>query len=289
MPARGRTEECRTRSTPGRLHVGCLRGACRAQQRDLRRVLVHRLPPGVRPEGDQLSRGQGGPGPHRSRPRRPRPRRGRRRTGMVPVRQPRGTPGHQAPARVRQGRAAASGLADHLLLRRQETSRPGHRTGGAGRRSRPDRPGRRRPRRGHLRGDHRPRGAGPFPVQRDRRTLRAVRIHPQPAGWQARMDREQGGRSGVTVRCSGMPPLPRLGGPAGISVVIQDLNGVLFRECVSGQGLVVGSSLNLLAGIGHDEDLVVDLGVAQVDKVNGFEDFPAGDRSNPPRCSKSVG
>ena len=65
------------------------------------------------------ARGQGGPGPDRSRSRRARPRPGRRRTGVVPVRQPRGTPGHQAQARVRQGRAAASGLADHLLLRRQ--------------------------------------------------------------------------------------------------------------------------------------------------------------------------
>jgi GNAT superfamily N-acetyltransferase len=37
--------------TAGRVHLGHLCGARRAQQRSLRRMLVHRLPPGVRPEG----------------------------------------------------------------------------------------------------------------------------------------------------------------------------------------------------------------------------------------------
>jgi len=174
---------------------------------------VHRLPPGVRPERNQPPGGQGGPGPNRSRPRRARPGRGRRRIRMVPVRQPRRALGHQARARVREGRATASGLADHLLLRRQEASRPGHRTSGARRRARPDRPCRRRPRRSHSRGDHRPRGAGPLPVQHDRRTLRAVRIYPRPAGWQARMDREQGDRRGVSTspaRPLSSPPDPGL-------------------------------------------------------------------------------
>ena len=33
--------------------------------------------------------------------------------------------------------------------------------------------------------------AGPLPVQRDRRTLRGLRIHPRPAGRQARLDRDE--------------------------------------------------------------------------------------------------
>jgi hypothetical protein len=185
--------------TPRRLHVGRLRGACRAQQWDLRRVLVHRLPPGVRPEGDQLSRGQRGPG-----------------SGQVAL-TPRSSSTRTAPHRDGASTAAPrNSLASSTSASMTRTRRlilPGgspaststrniaarHRTCGAGRRCRPDRPCR-GPRRGHLRGDRRPRGAGPFPVQRDRRTLRAVRIYPRPAGWQARRDREQGGRSGASVR-----------------------------------------------------------------------------------------
>ena len=68
--------------------------------------------------------------------------------------------------------------------------------GGAGRRARPDRPSGRRPRRGDLRGDRRPRGAKPLPVQRDGRAFRAERLHPRPPGRQARLDREQGNRAG---------------------------------------------------------------------------------------------
>ena len=61
-----------------------------------------------------------------------------------------------------EGRAAAPGLADHLLLRRQDAPRPRHRPGRSGRGARPDRPSRRRPRRGHPRGDRRPPGTGRF-------------------------------------------------------------------------------------------------------------------------------
>ena len=47
---------------------------------------------------------------------------------------------HQAPARVREGRSATRGLADHLPVRRQEAPRSGRRAGRAGGRARPDRP-----------------------------------------------------------------------------------------------------------------------------------------------------
>lgn len=123
------------------------------------------------------------------------------RPGVVPVLQPRGTLKHQAQPRIREGRAATPGLADHLLLRRQGTSRPGLSKGGAGGCRRSDRSLRRQAGRGHPRGDHRPRGAGAFLVQRNRRTLRGVRIHARSPGWQARMDREQSARSNLTLGC----------------------------------------------------------------------------------------
>src|SRR3982074_2149925 len=88
---------------------------------------------------------------------------------MVPVRQPRGTAGHQTQARVRQGRAPAPGLADHLLLRRSETPWPGHRAGSTRGRARPDRPGRR----GAPPGQKRP-GKTPSPAADLRRTAYLV-------------------------------------------------------------------------------------------------------------------
>ena len=42
------------------------------------------------------------------------------------------------------------------------------------------------------------RGPGPVPVQLNRRTVRGLRFLPNPAGRQARLDREQDDRAGVT-------------------------------------------------------------------------------------------
>ena len=49
---------------------------------------------------------------------------------------------------------------------------------------------RRRPCRGDLRGHRRTGGSSPVPVQRDRRAVRAVRVHERTAGRKARLDRE---------------------------------------------------------------------------------------------------
>jgi hypothetical protein len=111
---------------------------------------------------------------------------------------PRRTSRHQAQARLRQGRSATSTPADHLLPHRQEAPRSGHRV-------------RRRKAcstrspilaaglSGEFRGDRRPPGAGPLPVQRDSRTCRAERLHPRPAGRQARLDRKQSDPAGQSI------------------------------------------------------------------------------------------
>ena len=92
----------------------------------------------------------------------------------------------------------------HLLLRRQEAPRPRNRPDRAGGRPRSDRRAGGRARRGHTRGDRRPRGAGAIPAQRDRRTLRPVRLHPRPPSRQACMDRQQDGRPGIDIDRSGI-------------------------------------------------------------------------------------
>ena len=45
----------------------------------------------------------------------------------------------------------------------------------------------------HLRGDRRPPGPGPVPVQRDCRAVRGLRVHAGPPGREACLDRDQDG------------------------------------------------------------------------------------------------
>ncbi|MCW2613910.1 MAG: hypothetical protein JWN08_904 [Frankiales bacterium] len=88
-----------------RFHLGRLRRAGGAQQRDLRRVLVHRPPPGVRPRRQRSARAEAAAGAGRTCPRRPGPRRGGPGAGVVPVR----AQGRAPPA---GGRAAVVALPD---------------------------------------------------------------------------------------------------------------------------------------------------------------------------------
>ena len=125
----------------GRVDVGRVRRAGRAQQRRLRRVLVHRLSPRRSRQGDdggaepaaQAEARQGGEGPRGARVRR------RRLPRLVPVRRARRGAADQEPRRVRKGPDDLPGLADRVQLRRQGAPPPGRGDRRAGRCARPDR------------------------------------------------------------------------------------------------------------------------------------------------------
>ena len=131
------------------------------------------------------------------------------RTGLVPVRQPRRAPGSStAVSTTRTLRLLRAGGSPASSLTRGTAARASREPALEGALAQIA-AARRRPCRGDLRGDHRPRGSGPLPVQRDGRAVRAERLHPRRPGRQTRMDREQGDPAGLSIaQAVGSPQLP---------------------------------------------------------------------------------
>ena len=170
--------------------LGPVRRTGRAQQRDLRRLLVHRLPPrgpasaaSTSGRSSRIGCSRATPTPRWSSTTRASPRAGA-------SRQPRELPTIKHKRVYLAGPAPAARLAHHLLLGRPEASWPGRCPRRTRRGPRTDRRPRRWPRRGDPRGDRRTRGARPFPVHRDRRAVRGVRLRTAAPGRQARLDRQ---------------------------------------------------------------------------------------------------
>ena len=197
-PARGRVvaEPGVHRQAARRVDVGRVRSAGGAQQRRLRRLLVHRVPPRGRRQGND-------PGPQprteaRTRAGRNHACSARLRRGrlprLVPVRGAGRAAPDQEPRGLREEPDDRAGLADRMLLRREGAPPPGRRHGGARRSGRAHRgPGRR-----HGRGisGGRRLGARRLSLQRCPVDLRAARLPPRPQDRQAPLGRDEGRRAG---------------------------------------------------------------------------------------------